>query len=451
MLHTDNHEAVLTALDSGVNCFLTGSAGSGKTTLIGRFVKETNRKAAICATTGVAAIQVGGETIHRFLKLGISCRPPEARKILAAWSRIRSSGKPWDRAKWNTLRTIETIVLDEASMMRRDQFELIDRVLRGLRKRNQPFGGIQIILVGDMCQLPPVVKNEELEHFSDLEEPFTFQSKAWDEAGFESFNLTTNFRQGSGQFLTALEEIRWGKVSDETDDMLSSRVKVKLDTDIKPVSLFTTNKSVETHNKKHLAKLKTQKFKNSATFKGKDFDVSILKKDCLADEELLYCEGAQVMMLNNDKNSRWVNGTIGIITRCWDKSVKVLLSNGKEEIIEKHEWERRVPEVVKDELEFKVTASMEQFPFKLAYASTIHKAQGLTLDFAEMDLREAFAPGQTYVALSRVRSLEGLTLKGWNKKSVFADSAVLDFYEKGTGPKEKAKSKVDNDLWNFDD
>ncbi len=373
MHHTDDHDSVLEALDSGANFFLTGSAGSGKTTLIARFVKETNRKAAVCATTGVAALQVGGETIHRFLKLGISCRPPEARKILAAWTRVRSSPKPWDRAKWKTIRTIETIVIDEASMMRRDQLELIDRTLRGLRSRRVPFGGVQIILVGDMCQLPPVVKDEDLEHFPDLERPFAFQSKVWQEAEIESFNLTTNFRQASGEFLTALEQIRWGVVSDEVNDMLAARVHAKLDTEIKPISLFTTNKSVEQYNKKHIARLKAYKFKCTATFTGKEFDVSILKKDCLADEALLYCEGAQIMMLNNDKEKRWVNGTMGIISKCLKDSVRVQFSNGTDHIIEKHKWERRVPEIVKDELEFKVTATMTQFPFKLAYASTIHK------------------------------------------------------------------------------
>lgn len=453
MLHTDDHENVLTALNSGVNCFLTGSAGSGKTTLIRRFVDETNRKAAICATTGVAAIQVGGETIHRFLKLGIASRPQESRRILNNWGHIRRSPKPWDRAKWKLIRSVETIIIDEVSMMRRDQFELLDRVLRGLRKRTVPFGGVQIILVGDMCQLPPVVKNEELQLWADLEEPYCFQSETWEEGAFESFNLTSNFRQASGDYLQALQEIRWGIVSDKTDDMLKSRVGAKLDTDIKPVALFTTNKSVEAHNRKHLKRLEAEKHKTKATFTGTSFDIEILKKDCLADEELTYCEGAQVMMLNNDKHSRWVNGTMGLITQCWQDSVKVRLSNGNEPIIEKHQWERRVPEITKEgELEFKITASMEQFPFKLAYGSTIHKAQGLTMDFAEMDLSDAFAPGQSYVALSRARTLEGLTLKGWNRESVFADPAVLDFYEKGDSiKKEKTKSKVDHGLWNFDD
>jgi ATP-dependent exoDNAse (exonuclease V) alpha subunit len=346
------------------------------------------------------------------------------------------------------MRTIETIIIDEASMMRRDQLELIDRTLRGLRNRRQPFGGVQIILVGDMCQLPPVVKNEELEHFPDLERPFSFQSEVWKDAAFEAFNLTTNFRQASGEFLSALEQIRWGEVSNEVNDVLASRVHAKLDTEIKPVSLFTTNKSVELYNKKHLAKLKAYKFKSSASFTGKDFDVSILKKDCLADEGLIYCEGAQVMMLNNDKNSRWVNGTMGIISKCQKDSVRIVLSNGEDHIVEKHIWERRVPEMVKDELEFKVTATMTQFPFKLAYASTIHRAQGLTMDFAEMDLSQSFAPGQSYVALSRVRTLEGLTLKGWDRGSVFADPSVLEFYEKSKT--EKTKSKVDDGLWGFD-
>lgn len=375
MRHTDDLEEALAALNSGSNIFLTGSAGSGKTTLIKRFMDETNQKVALCASTGIAAIQVGGETIHRFLKLGISCRPNEYRKIIGKWRNVRNSKKPWDRAKWKTITTVDTIVIDEVSMIRRDQFELLDHVLRGIRNTKLPFGGVQMVLVGDMCQLPPVVKQEELEFFPDLEEPYTFQSKSWQRGDFQSFNLTTNFRQSSGNFLDALEQIRWGRVTDEVDEMLQARLGVELETEIQPVCLYSTNKSVQSKNQKLLNQIKAPKRVSKATFTGKEFDINIMKKDCMAEENLVYCEGAQVMMLNNDKHNRWVNGTMGLITKCFkDGSVQVRFANGKEETVEQHSWERRVPEANKDgEIEFKMVSTMTQLPFKLAYASTIHK------------------------------------------------------------------------------
>lgn len=425
MKHVTDEQEVLEALHDGSNVFITGSAGSGKTYLASEFAK-TAEGVALTATTGAAALNLGGETIHRLLKLGICTRDFQAERIIGRWLNCNRSGKPWDKNAWDTLSKIKTIIIDEVSMLRRDQFELIDIVLSAVKDNHLPFGGVQMVLVGDFFQLPPVVTPSDASRYPDLKQPFCFQSPLWNQANFRSFNLKTNYRQGDGEFLDALEQIRIGNLTDDARKLLESRYKAKLEIPFEPVKLFSLKGNVNSENIACLKKLPGDKILSTAEFYGKEYDIGVLKKECPAEEKLYFGVGAQVIMLTN--TDRWVNGTMGIIKEI--NPLKIKLSTGETIVAAQHKWERVNYTVDKDKkVASKVVAEMHQYPFKLGYASTIHKSQGLTLDYVDIDLSNCFAAGQAYVALSRAKTLEGLTLRGWNSDSIKADLRVIDFYK----------------------
>jgi len=274
-----------------------------------------------------------------------------------------------------------------------------------------------------------VVSSSYLRQYPDLVKPFCFQSDLWQQANFKSFNLTTNYRQTDGPFLKALGEIRIGKVSDEVNDMMLSRLNIKLDIPFEPVKLFSLKDSVAKENIECLKKLKGDKILSTAEFEGKQYDIDILKKECQAEENLYYCRDAQVMMITNDPQGLWVNGTMGKIEKADPNSTKIKLSNGKIVEIIPHTWERVNHKLdLQGNLKTEVVGKMIQMPFVLGYSSSIHKSQSLTLDYAEMDLSNCFACGMAYTSLSRIRSINNLKLTGWNRKSVKADLAVKQFY-----------------------
>ena len=413
------------------NLLISGSAGSGKT-YVAKQLAQKIPYSVLTATTGVAALNLGGETIHRALGLGITARPEEAGRIMGKWERIKQSKKPWDVAKWNLMERLQTLVIDETSMLRRDQFELIDAVLSYVKNNPLPFGGIQVVCCGDFAQLPPVVTQSDLNRYPDLKDPFCFQSDLWSQALVASYNLTSNFRQGEGDFLSALEEIRFGRVTTATEDMLNSRVGVKLNTAMEPVKLYSHKVDVSRENLETLKKLpaaqKGEVYCSECEIEGKKYDTDILLKECPAEKSLYFAVGCQVIMLTNHPKGYWVNGTLGIIRSCSPLTVE--MSNGHTVLVDLHEWERCVPNVDKitGAIRSQVIGKLRQYPFLLGWATSIHRSQGLTLDYVEADLTKVFAPGQAYVALSRVKTLSGLKLVGWNKKSIFADERVEKFY-----------------------
>ncbi|MFA5024250.1 MAG: AAA family ATPase [Patescibacteria group bacterium] len=427
MKNISDSNDILPALKARQNVFITGSAGSGKTYFASNF-SELVPYSVLTATTGVAALNLGGETVHRFLGLGITSRPEEAGKVIGRWEKIKKSSSPWDIAKWSLAQSLQTLIIDECSMMRRDTFELIDVVLSHIKNNPLAFGGVQICLVGDFAQLPPVVSTSDAFMYPDLKDPYCFQSNLWNQANFQSFNLTTNYRQGEGLFLNALEKIRRGEITSEIEDMFNSRVGVDLKIPMSPVKLFSHKVDVNKENMDCLQKLPGEKYVSEAEFEGKDYDVGILSKECPAEKSLYFCKGAQVMMLTNDPAGRWVNGTLGIIRSC--SPLCVQLSNNLTVSVAMHGWERCVPYLDKSNgtIRSQTVAKMRQYPIALAWSSSIHKSQGLSLDYVEADLSKCFSPGQAYVALSRVKTLEGLKLVGWNKKSIFADERVKKFY-----------------------
>ena len=426
MIYTDDQDDILDAISAGQNIFITGSAGSGKTYLVSEYASNDNRS-VLTATTGIAALNLKGETIHRFLSLGIATRDFQAGKIISKWKGVKKSNKPWNQHKWSVINNIDTLIIDEVSMLRRDQFELIDMVLSSIKDNPLPFGGVQVILVGDFFQLPPVITGAELKNYPDLRNPYCFQSDLWQQAGFKAFNLQTNYRQDDGEFLNALEKIRVGNVDKEVDDLMRSRLNVKLNIPMEPIKLFSHKNTTRIENIECLKKLPGDKLLSTAEYTGNKYDIEILKKECPASPELYFCKGAQVVMLTNEVKDTWVNGTMGIIIET--NPVKIRLSTGYTATVSPHKWERFSYTTDKNgNMRQKEVATMTQYPFALAWASTTHKSQGLTMDFVDVDLSNCFAPGQAYVALSRVKTLEGLRLRGWNKNSIKTDKRVKQYY-----------------------
>jgi len=399
------------------------------THLAKEYAKNSKRSIALTATTGIAALNLGGETIHRFLGLGILNRPEHAEKIINKWKKIRKSGTPWDREKCKLIDKLDAIVIDEASMLRRDQFELIEVVLSHIKDSPKPFGGVQIILVGDFFQLPPVVQAYEVKQFPDLKSPYCFQSNLWNYCSFKTINLTTNYRQSDPKFLSVLNKIRVGHIDDEVNKVMGERVDHTFSGPIQPVKIFTHKVNVKDENLACLKALKQPVYLSEADFSGKKIFTDALEKDCPADKKLYFCDGAQIMMLTNDPKGGWVNGTLGIITN--SDPLTIELHNG-EIIIDPalHNWEKVVYKIVNDKWTQKTVASMKQYPFKLAWSSTIHKSQGLTLDCIDVNIQSCFTAGQAYVALSRVKTLEGLSLRGWFPKAIQTDKRVIKFYSK---------------------
>lgn len=426
MKKTDDQTTALEALDSGRNVFLTGAGGCGKTYTVKEWIKTTDRKVAVTATTGVAALNLGGETIHRFSGIGHTARPELAPGVLTQWRRRRFGG--WrERDRWDLLQGVEAVVIDEVSMLRRDQLELIDKVLRGLRDNDEPFGGIQMVCVGDFCQLPPVVTPMDGSTYPDLVRPFCFQSKVWD--NFESIELTKNWRQADENFKGILDELRRGHVSSAGREALEAARENCPDLNVEPMRLFPYRRDVATENATRLAALPGPYRESIAELSGSPGWGEALKREAPADEVLLLKEGAQVMMLVNDPEGCYVNGSMGIVRSIEPGLVTVDLANGNVVVVEKHTWEKNEQVLDGDELVTHRLAGLAQYPLKLAWASTIHKCQGLTLDAIETDISGCFTHGQAYVALSRVKALEGLVLRGWSEDVIRAAPEVVRYYD----------------------
>lgn len=426
MKKTDDQTVALDALDSGQNIFLTGAGGCGKTYTAKAWIANTDRKVAITATTGVAALNLGGETIHRFSGIGHTPRPELAPGVISQWRR-RRFGNWRERDRWDVLQGVDAIIIDEVSMLRRDQIELIDKVLRGVRDKDEPFGGVQMVCVGDFFQLPPVVTPMDASTFPDLVRPYCFQSKVWD--GFEDIELTKNWRQSDNHFKHILELIRCGQITPEVQDALQAAQTNKPDLNVEPMRLFPYRRDVAAENMARLSALPGPYRESVVEMDGSPGWGEALKREAPADEILLLKEGAQVMMLTNDReHGQYVNGSMGVVCSVEPGTVTVDLANGNTAVVGKHMWEKVEQVLDGDELVTKHLAGLYQYPIKLAWASTIHKCQGLTLDAIETDLTGCFTPGQAYVALSRVKSLEGLVLRGWNAETIRAAPEVVQFY-----------------------
>ncbi len=396
--------------------FVTGRAGTGKSTILNHLAWNTSKIIAVCAPTGVAALNVGGQTIHSLLRLptGVIAdheldQPTELKKMLAA---------------------IDTLVIDEISMVSADLMDAIDRSLRQARgRKHDPFGGVQIIMFGDPYQLPPVPPRDphERAYYADTYRSlWFFDAKVWLDEPLTVVELTEVHRQRDDRFKQILGAVRYGEVTADMAEELNAAGARPAPEDV--ITLATTNATVARINASRLAKITGDPLKAVAEING-EFRENLYP----ADEVLELKPGAQVMFLRNDSDGRWVNGTIGTVSRI-DSTVWVEVDGPdgiKEFEVDPSVWERYRYRYDADtkKLEKEVVAEFEQFPLRLAWAVTVHKSQGHTYDQAVVDLGpRAFTAGQTYVALSRVRSLEGLYLgRPLRPSDIIVDPNVVRF------------------------
>lgn len=402
---TEEFREALALLAGGRHVFLTGKAGTGKSTLIRRFMAETDRNVVVVAPTGIAALNVDGYTIHRMFGFRSTLTLDDVR-----------GGEYRPGRFTKTLASLQTLIIDEASMVRADVFDMVAAALERFGPEpGTPFGGVQIVLVGDLYQLPPVVREDEAGYFTTTyETPYFFSARSFHRDDFPTVSLTTVFRQlGDDRMTAILNEIREGVLLGHAQEQLNARA----DKDFVPpedefwLTLAPTNRLVTARNRQQLERLPGDEMVHHAKASG---DLAMFEAP--VEETLRFKVGAQVMMLNNDQGSRWVNGTVGRVAGVgydrYGAVVEVEFPDGTSADVSPYTWEVTRPVMSGSSLSREVVGSFTQLPFKLAWAITIHKSQGQTLDRVVVDLTGGmFSTGQLYVALSRCTSLSGLVLK----------------------------------------
>ncbi|WP_372642394.1 helix-turn-helix domain-containing protein [Ancylomarina sp.] len=434
--------------NTNTNIFLTGKAGTGKTTFLHRLRQESLKRMIVVAPTGVAAINAGGVTVHSFFQLGFSPIIPEDEYTNKG---EQAPEKRFNKTKIDIIKSLDLLVIDEISMVRADLLDGIDSALRRYRKSKLPFGGVQLLMIGDLQQLPPVVKQEEwsiLKRFYATE--FFFSSRALQKSPHICIELKHIYRQKDEDFIQILNEIRNNQLSDQSRRRLNANYKPDFDPDDKDsyITLSTHNRKAEDINEIKLKKLEADKMSFKASIDGQfpEYAFPTLEK-------LELKKGAQVMFVKNDSQSakRFYNGKIGTITFMNKDSISVKCE-GDQDVIEAEmeTWQNikfSINEKTK-EIEEEVIGNFKQFPLKLAWAITIHKSQGLTFEKAIIDAASAFAHGQVYVALSRCKSLEGMVLKTRiNPQGIICDSSVASFNQtmKDNPPKQEDLYKAKRD------
>ncbi len=399
-------ELALEILKKGHNVFLTGPAGSGKTFLLNTYIaylKKNRISYAVTASTGIAATHIGGRTIHSWSGMGIKDQlsDKEVEKLLK---------KP---LIYKRLAKTDVLIIDEVSMLHAYQLDIVNKILRHARGSWEPFGGMQVILAGDFFQLPPVRKK------NDLPTQFVDQSQSWKESHIKVCYLSEQFRHTEDALTTILADIREKKVNKNTHTLLQKASQKKLDSAQERTRLYTHNLDVDTVNNRELHKIKEQSFMYRMVSDGNDMLTEALKNGCLAPEELILKKGALVMFVRNNFDQGYVNGTIGTVIDFDEDRFPIVETLGGEEIVV-------TPEVWMIEEDGEELAQIKQLPLRLAWAITIHKSQGMTLDRAEMDLGRCFEYGMGYVALSRVRTLQDITLLGINDIALQVNPTVFE-------------------------
>ena len=427
---------------TGQNIFLTGKAGTGKTTFLKTLKEQSPKQMIVVAPTGVAAINAGGVTIHSFFQLSFA---PQIGK-----EREQTGEKRFSKEKINIIRSLDLLVIDEISMVRADILDAIDRVMRRFKNRRLPFGGAQVLMIGDLQQLSPVVKNEEwglLKHEYDT--PYFFSSKALKEFPYVSIELTEVFRQQDEEFISILNKVRENNLDEETRQILNSQYIPNFSPDDEEgfITLCTHNLSAHRINESKLINLPGKKKTYKAEVEGKFPEYSYP-----TDFELQLKVGAQVMFVKNDPNpeKRFYNGKIGQVTSLGADTISVQCPGEETEIeVIPLLWENVKYSIDKEtaEIHEDVEGSFNQIPLKLAWAITIHKSQGLTFEKAIIDAEASFAHGQVYVALSRCKTLEGMVLSTpIASRSIINDKTVSGFIrnveENQPGEKELKKARL---------
>lgn len=422
---TPKQQEAWNAMVSGKNVFLTGKGGAGKTFLISLFKKKFGnvKNIAITSMTGVSAIVLGGVTMHSYLGIGLGTGTFE--ELL---EKIMKNSKAKQRWK-----NVNTLFIDEISMLSPDLFDKLETIARVIRKperllhenaESYPFGGIQLILSGDFLQLPVVNGNDT----------FCFEAESWGKCIDKVVCLNQSMRQnGDPEFEKVLDDIRFGKVTKEVKDFLSSRINVELKNDfgIRPTRIYTVNRDVDAMNEKELDKLAETnpdfyEYKMEVTFyefvADRESAIEKYRKNSLAPEKLQLCVGAQVMLVYNmDVENGLANGSRGVVVNFIEGIPVVKFVNGQQRVVDYHSWEIEEGR--------KKLVRITQVPLKLAWSITVHKSQSMTLDYAEVDLSNVFEFGQAYVALSRVKNKEGLSILNIKFDTIRAHPKAIEFYK----------------------
>ena len=420
---------------TGISIFLTGKAGTGKTTFLRTLKEHSSKRSVIVAPTGVAAINAGGMTIHSFFQLPLSPFVPDA----SIKNRF-----DYSKEKRKIMRTLDLLIIDEISMVRADLLDAIDSVLRRFREHDKPFGGVQLLMIGDLQQLTPVVTPEEekvLQRYYDT--PYFFGSKALRSISYVTIELTHVYRQQDSTFITLLNNIREGKATAADLQRLNERYSPAFqpEADSDYIRLTTHNRMAESYNEDQLRNLPSR----ACSFRA-ETDGNFPEYSYPADFNLTLKVGAQVMFIRNDNNGRYYNGRIGHVTYVDNEKILVLCPGDEDAIeVEVETWENTkytLNEKTK-QIEAEVQGTFKQYPLRLAWAITIHKSQGLTFEHAIIDAQASFASGQVYVALSRCKTLEGLVLASpIGNAAIINDSRVSDYISHQTEQAEQSISAL---------
>jgi ATP-dependent exoDNAse (exonuclease V) alpha subunit len=422
----------LDILKMGKNVFLTGPAGSGKTHVINEYVKYLKEHAvdvAVTASTGIAATHIGGMTIHSWSGLGV-------KDTLTDYDIEDLMERQY---LYKRFHKTKVLVIDEVSMLHDYRLDLIDWICRQMKRNEKPFGGMQIILCGDFFQLPPVTRSGS-QRFTDepfgqsIESEFVYKSESFRNAKFTICYLSEQHRQKDNTYLSILNQIRENRVTSRTIDLLKSRFNQSLENVGEYTRLYTHNIDVDVVNKKHLELISGTTKKYYMKSSGSAGLSETLKKSCLSPEELELKVGARVMFTKNHPEGMYVNGTLGVVKEFDSFGSPIVITNSGMEI-------SVAPQSWKIEEEGKIKAEISQIPLRLAWAITVHKSQGMSLDAMEVDLSKSFVQGMGYVALSRVRTLDGIKLLGFNDMSLKVSPEVLKIDEEF---RDKSQDAVDD-------
>lgn len=395
----------LTVMLGGNSVFLTGAPGAGKTFVLNEFIRRARRKGkdvAVTASTGIAATHIGGSTIHSWSGLGI-------RDFLGPKDLAQLSGNAKLVKRYNSC---DILVIDEVSMLHGNRLNMVNQVCKLLRKNPEPFGGMQVILVGDLFQLPPISRGSD-------EMDFVHLSSSWDDLDPKICYLSEQHRQTGDGLLDLLDAMRGGELEEMHEELLKGRIGEKPSKDNQITRLYSHNIDIDTLNNRYLNAIEDKIYEYEMESKGSATKVEQLKRSVLAPEDLQLKVGAEVMFVANNPTGNFVNGTRGRVVEFKENQPVVRLVNGRKITVKQHSW--------KLEEDGKVRAEIVQLPLRLAWAITIHKSQGMSLDGAEIDLSKTFTPGMGYVALSRVRSLDGLYLAGINAMALRMHPQIYEF------------------------
>lgn len=399
-------EEALLIMQEGSNVFLTGPAGSGKTFVLNQFIEflqENQVDVAITASTGVAATHLNGVTIHSWAGIGI-------KDELSELDRLSLMKKPYLRERFLD---VDILIIDEVSMLDGKRLDVINEVCQLFKQSIRPFGGMQVILCGDLFQLPPISKR-------DGSPDFVYKADVWKKMELEVCYLEHQFRQDDAMFLTLLNEIRSNQMSEASKQLLESRKVSGFEYDTIPTKLYTHNIDVDRINQEKLDSLSEKPKTFYMSMEGEEAVINKAVKGCLAPEELELKIGALVMFVKNNYGKGYVNGTLGTVDSFSEDGYPIVETFSGAYI-------EATPESWTIKEDGEVKSDIVQVPLRLAWAITVHKSQGMTLDTAEVDLSKCFEPGMGYVALSRLKSLSGLYLRGINEMAFQVNQEILLF------------------------